>query len=203
MSKDYEFARETLQKEYLAVSDAVRALLASSDGILIGSLTLLGALTAVAVSYKAYNVLIAVPFLVACFILFALRKTSELLAMGGYREAIEMTLARLTGGETVIWESKLRDEVVGVGGAALWTGGAAVRALHVFYALAYGASWVPAFVIASKLRRDTLALALLAIGFVLVTGLLLLAGDAARRKYSLVASRADAILKDAWPENGA
>lgn len=194
--KDLSFAKDTLQKEYFALSDAIGQLLRSNTDILFGSVTILAATSALAVTYRVYLALIAVPFLVGAFCLVGLRRLAEMLAMGGYRWAIEEILSGFAGGQTVIWETDLRATLIGQRTRYLGF------SLFLIYISAFMSSSIAAGFV--MLRFDirlefcvVVSLAWFAMAMLLVRGVL-----AVRGLRSDVHNKARKRLEQSWPEFG-
>lgn len=151
--------------------------------------TLLTGVTGVAIAEDVDGLLLALPLMVGVLALFAMRSMVEILALGGYRKAIEDSIAATTGAPIVLWERSI---------VPTFNSSIAVRAMHGLYATGYtcglvGAAFVLNSIDATPLGYIGYAVATLILTVVLVASLLAVS-RAADRAYE-VASNGLAALR--------
>lgn len=180
---DQEFIRTIIREEYFDLASATRSTLLTHERILIGGATLVSTTTAVAISQHVYLLLVALPLVIGALVLFALRSLVEILAMGGYRAAIEDTLTSALGTQVVIWERVIVPTFIRT---------IAVRSLHALYAAGFAASLIGAYVVMPQVKASQPAYVGLAVGEACLTAVVLasvyIAAGAWRRAYSAAGS---------------
>lgn len=172
------FARETIREEYFQLAVGTRGLLQTHERILVAGATLLTGVAGVAVSKNAYGLLLALPLMIGVLSLFAMRSMVEILALGGYRKAIEDSIEAATGAPTVLWERSI---------VPTFNATIAVRAMHGLYAGGYLASLVGAAFVLGAIKATVLGCVGYAVGALVLSSVLFMSlvavSEAADRAY--------------------
>jgi len=163
LSDLHSFSLETISRDYFEAGAAIREIMKSSETVMLGGMTVLGGVGALAISQKAYEVLIAIPFLVGGLLLYGLRRTAEMVALGAYRQALEDAIEDAVGFSVLSWERRI---------VPTFVRSAAVRGLWWFYLVALAGTSIGAYFAAAATHDHehglTYALLSCGLGFLLI-----------------------------------